>query len=114
MKRKASNAELISWAKGRGGANAKQAKIRKLERRIPFPALPPGSVLRAGTQGAQVPRGFVGLVASDAKYFDVVSLASGANQTGLVTHLDIIPQGTTVNSREGKSFQIRNIHVQGR
>lgn len=66
-----------------------------------------------GVPGYQVPRGFVSAQTADAKFFDVGAATYGVSTTGSITHLDIIPQGTTVNSREGKSFTLRNIHMQG-
>jgi len=66
---------------------------------------------RAGQ--AQVIRGFVG-AAGDAKYFDTATATYAANTTGSITHLSIVPQGTTVNSRIGKAFRCTSVSVRGR
>jgi len=66
--------------------------------------------------GAQIPRGFVTPLAADSKYFDTASAQYAFNNGGgaaLVKHLDIIPQGDTVNQRQGKSWQNTNLQVRG-
>jgi len=66
--------------------------------------------------GAQIPRGFVTPLAADSKYFDTPSAQYAFNNAGgaaLVKHLDIIPQGDTVNQRQGKSWQNTNLQVRG-
>jgi len=62
---------------------------------------------------AQIPRGFITAAAADAKFFDVAETTYAANSTGTITHLDIIPQGTTVNSREGKSYRLKSVLIRG-
>lgn len=61
----------------------------------------------------QIPRGFITSAAADAKFFDVASAGYALNTTGSITHLDIIPQGTTVNSREGKSYRVKSVLIRG-
>lgn len=61
------------------------------------------------TPGYQVSRGSI----ADAKFHNVTLAAYQCNTTGSITHLDVIPQGNTVNSREGKAFRIRSVQVRG-
>lgn len=114
MKRTLSQTE---FKKKQQAARTRRTMIQKLREAgaMAPPAaqiVPRSSTLQRGQPGSQIVRGFVGAVA-DAKFFDVGAATYGVSTTGSVTHLDVIPQGTTVNSREGKSFQIRNIHIQG-
>lgn len=60
-----------------------------------------------------VPRGFVGS-RGDAKYFDTALATYVADTTGQRTHLSIVPQGTTVNTREGKAFRCTSVNVRGK
>lgn len=60
-----------------------------------------------------VPRGFVGS-RGDAKYFDTALATYEASTTGSITHLSIVPQGTTVNTREGKAFRATSVNVRGK
>jgi len=60
----------------------------------------------------QVPRGFVG-AAGEAKYFDIAIGVLPLNTTGSVSHLDIIPTGTTVNSRDGRKFKNTSFQIRG-
>lgn len=62
--------------------------------------------------GYRVARSYT-LSQSDAKFFDIGSAAYACNTTGSVTHLDIIPQGTTISSREGKAYRVKSITVRG-
>lgn len=59
-----------------------------------------------------VTRGYLG-AAGDAKFVDVALADYSCSTTGSLTHLDIVPQGTTVNSREGKAFKVTGVHVKG-
>lgn len=58
------------------------------------------------------PRGFVGR-AGDAKFFDTAAATYQVNTTGSITHLSIVPQGQTVNTREGKAFRCKSVRVRG-
>jgi hypothetical protein len=55
-------------------------------------------------------RGFVG---SEVKYVDTSVLGVGLDTTGSINHLNIIPQGTTVNTRLGKSCRVTGFRVNG-
>lgn len=57
-------------------------------------------------------RGFLG-PAGDQKYVDVAFGAYAMSTTGAITHISIVPQGTTVNTREGKAFQVSSVQVRG-
>lgn len=61
----------------------------------------------------QIPRGFITMQASDAKFLNVAAAQYACNTTGSITHLDIVPQGTTVSSREGKAFRVKSCLVRG-
>lgn len=63
--------------------------------------------------GHQVPRGFITTRAADAKFFDTAAATYNCDTTGTITHLSIVPQGTTVNSREGKSFRCTALQIRG-
>lgn len=52
-------------------------------------------------------------MAADAKYFDTVVANYALNTTGGVKHLNIVVQGTTVISREGKSWINQSLHIRG-
>lgn len=49
----------------------------------------------------------------EAKFFDTASASYALNTTGSVTHLDIVPQGTTVSKREGKEFHLSSVQIRG-
>jgi len=78
-------------------------------------ALPSRTVPRTSfvRRNQQIARGFISPIAADAKYFDVALTNYACNTTGSITHLDIIPQGTTVNSREGKSYTLTKLQIRG-
>jgi len=61
---------------------------------------------------AQIPRGFVG-ARGDYKFFDVAQALHQCDTTGSITHLSIIPQGTSVNTREGKGCRVTSVNVRG-
>lgn len=63
-------------------------------------------------QNNQVPRGFLG-AAGDAKYIDIANANYAMDTTGSVTHLSIVPTGTTVNARIGKAFQATSFECKG-
>lgn len=69
----------------------------------------------------RTPRGFLG-AAGEVRYFDAPSGTAGgiltvacntAGAAAAVTHLDVIPQGTTVNQRIGKAWNISAVHIRG-
>lgn len=60
-----------------------------------------------------VPRGFVGS-RGDAKYFDTALATYEASTTSTPVHLSIVPQGTTVNTREGKAFRCTSVNIRGK
>jgi len=60
----------------------------------------------------QVPRGFTG-VAGEAKYIDIASSNYQLTTTGSITHMSIIPQGTTVNSRVGRKCELKYFQMRG-
>lgn len=60
----------------------------------------------------QIPRGFVGL-AGDRKYVDTATAFYVMNTTGTITHVSIVPTGSTVNTREGKAFRVTSFQVRG-
>lgn len=55
-------------------------------------------------------RGFVGV---ETKYVDVAPTSYECSTTGTITHLNVIPTGTTVNSRLGKSCKVKSVRVTG-
>lgn len=57
--------------------------------------------------------GFVG-ASGDAKYVDVSSATYACDTTGSVTHMSIVPQGATVNQRDGKAFRCTSIQLRGK
>lgn len=57
-------------------------------------------------------RGFIGS-RGDAKYLDVPAHSYQYDTTGEIIHLDVVPRGTSVSSREGKAFRITSVHVRG-
>jgi len=60
----------------------------------------------------QAPRGFLG-ARGEAKYVDVANAIYPLNTTGSVTHLNIVPQGTTVSSRVGKNALMTSMQLRG-
>lgn len=65
-----------------------------------------------GALTKQVPRGFLG-AAGDAKFVDIANANYACDTTGSVTHLSIVPTGTTVNSRDGKAFRPTSFECAG-
>ena len=55
----------------------------------------------------------VSTTVADAKYFDVGGASYVNNTTGSITHLDIVPTGTSAVTREGKSFRLRSVWIIG-
>lgn len=64
--------------------------------------------------GAQIPRGFVTVLAQESKYFDVAFANFTCNTTGDLRHIDAVTQGDAVTQRQGKSWQNRNIQIRGK
>jgi len=71
---------------------------------------PAGSLGTRGTR--QRVRGFLG-AAGDAKYVDVATASYAMDTTGSITHVSIVPQGTTVNQRDGKACRITSLQIRG-
>lgn len=67
---------------------------------------------RTYAQRARAQRGFLG-AAGEAKYFDITAGALALNTTGSISHLDIVPTGTTVNSRDGRKFKNTSVQIRG-
>jgi len=61
---------------------------------------------------AQRTSGFAG-AAGDGKYVDYIQHLYNHTTVGEVHHLDIIPRGTVVNSREGRAFRLTSIQMRG-
>lgn len=57
-------------------------------------------------------RGFVGPL-GEAKYVDTASASYALDTTGSVTHISIIPQGATVNNRDGRTCVVTAVHLRG-
>lgn len=49
----------------------------------------------------------------EAKYVDVAAANYGNSTTGSITHCSIVPQGTTVNSRDGRACRITSVRIRG-
>jgi len=58
------------------------------------------------------PRGFVG-TRGDAKWVDTAQATYAVDTTGSITHISIVPQGTSVNAREGKAFRCTSVNIRG-
>lgn len=52
-------------------------------------------------------------LAGEGKYFDISSGTLALNTTGSISHLDIVPVGSTVNSRDGRKFKNTSFQVRG-
>jgi len=80
-------------------------------------ATAPYSKSRAGRNQMMRPnavgsRGFLG-AAGDAKYIDIANATYALDTTGTINHYSIVPQGTTVNSRDGKAFRPTSFECKG-
>jgi len=51
--------------------------------------------------------------ASENKYFDVATATYNVDNTGTITHLDVVTQGDTVNSRDGRKFMPTWVNMRG-
>ena len=58
--------------------------------------------------------GYRKLDRSDYKFVDLASATYANNTTGSVTLVATIPQGSSVNTRDGKSCQLTSVRVRGR
>lgn len=52
-------------------------------------------------------------LAGEGKYFDIASGTLGLNTTGSITHIDVVPVGSTVNSRDGRKFKNTSMQIRG-
>lgn len=50
---------------------------------------------------------------SDAKFVDTAVATYALDTTGSITHVSIVPQGDTVNQRNGKAFRCTSCQVRG-
>ena len=97
---------MVFYRKKFGSAHRFGMKGRKgyVPRRFPF--RPRG--------GVTVLRGFRSAAAGDAKFVDIANTAYVCSTGSTsIAHLSIVTRGTDVNSREGKSFRLTNVHVRG-
>lgn len=51
--------------------------------------------------------------AGDAKYIDIASATYVCDTTGSITHISVVPQGSTVNERDGKAFRVTSLMLRG-
>lgn len=105
-------------ASGRGTYRGAGAPRRYVKRRNPgtFRGRAVGPRARGVTVAQmrnQIPRGFITARAADAKFLDTAKAVYACNTTGSIVHLSPVPQGTTVVTREGKSFVCRKLQVRG-
>lgn len=72
------------------------------------------SFKRTNTYRRMVNRGFLG-AAGEAKYVDTALASYGLNSDSAspVTHIDIVPVGSTVNSRDGRKFKPTSVQLRG-
>lgn len=52
-------------------------------------------------------------LAGEGKYFNIAADALALNTTGSISHLDIVPVGSTVNSRDGRKFKNTSVLIRG-
>lgn len=52
-------------------------------------------------------------LAGEGKYFDIAIGTLALNTTGSVSHLDVVPVGSSVNSRDGRKFKNTSFQVRG-
>lgn len=81
-------------------------------KRVKKTAAPPPARRTTAQKQRQAQRGFLG-AAGEAKYFDIAHGGMGLNTTGFIKHLDIVPTGTTVNSRDGRKFKNTSVQIRG-
>ena len=51
---------------------------------------------------------------AETKYFDTATAVYALNTTGSVTHLDIVPTGSTTTTRDGRKWRNLSVQVRGR
>jgi len=93
--------------------NSQQARERAKSRRAAYltaKAKGPGSSARAGIFTPQ--RGFVGS-AGEAKYIDIANTTYPCDTTGSITHVSVVPQGTSVNTRVGRKCELKYFQMRG-
>lgn len=71
-----------------------------------------GKSLMLRETAPMIPRGFVG-ARGDAKYLDTAAATYVCNTTGTVTHLNPVPRGDSVNTRNGRAYRCTSINVRG-
>ncbi len=83
-------------------------------------AMPQYSRKRARTGRLTTRRGFLtrGSAVSRArvqekKFFDLASANYALNTTGSITHIDVVPQGNTVQSRIGRKYRLTGLQIRG-
>lgn len=57
-------------------------------------------------------RGFLG-GAGENKYVDVATATYACDTTGSVTHISVVPQGDSVNQRDGRKFMPTSVNIRG-
>nr|QXP07721.1 MAG: putative capsid protein [Arizlama virus] len=94
------------------------AAARRTIARLPYyapmsttSAAAPRQALAASRMGLAA-RGFVG-AAGDFKYIDIAFANYQCDTTGSVTHISVVPQGTTVLTRLGKSCRPTSLQIRG-
>lgn len=63
------------------------------------------------TKGSSRLRRLIGM--ADAKYHDVAAASYACDTTGSITHLDVVPQGDSVNNRTGKAWLNTSLNIRG-
>lgn len=90
-----------------GSYSTLQAALKRVKTAA-APRAAPYAKSRAGRNALTRPtnstRGFLG-AAGDAKFIDIAPATYAVDTTGTISHFSIVPQGTTVNSRDGKAFR---------
>jgi len=111
MQRKTATArKRLKDYESKSGAQKDAAKVALAIQRLKSRSSYSAGLRQAAT--GQIPRGFVG-ARGDYKYHDVANAQYANDTTGSITHLTVIPQGTSVNEREGKGCRITSINVRG-
>ncbi len=66
-----------------------------------------------GRRGGFLARGSAVYRAQENKFFDLASANYGMNTTGTITHVDVVPQGNTVQSRIGRKYRVTGLQIRG-
>ena len=113
-----------AYIKGKSDQMRTDASLLQAERRLKFAKRRPAALAAMGIRSTnlvqsaalmasrQVPRGFVGM-AGEAKYVDIANAAYVCDTTGQRTHISIVPQGTTVNTRVGRKCELKYVQIRG-